>query len=72
MKRINLKKSNGFINDYKEMKLLSISEVFNITQRKKYLTIPNVSTPNIDLKEKGFNILNIGMSFCGKEVKVKV
>ena len=51
MERINLKKSNGFINDYKEMKLLSISEVFNITQRKKYLTIPNVSTPNIDLKE---------------------
>lgn len=51
MKRMNLKKSNEFINDYKELKLLNISEVFNITQRKKYLTILNVPTPDIDLKE---------------------
>lgn len=26
---------------------------------------------DVDLKEKGYNILNIGMAFCGKEVKVK-
>lgn len=26
---------------------------------------------DVDLKEKGYSILNIGMAFCGKEVKVK-
>lgn len=26
---------------------------------------------DVDLKEKGYNILNVGMAFCGKEVKVK-
>lgn len=26
---------------------------------------------DVDLKEKGYSILNVGMAFCGKEVKVK-
>ncbi|MDY4011174.1 MAG: AAA family ATPase [Fusobacterium gastrosuis] len=39
-----------------------VNEALEQIKDKKY---------DVDLKEKGYNILNIGMAFCGKEVKIK-